>query len=178
MEDKGNNEALSSSTEPKEATDTSEHSENANTINQGTDHTQKKKRNRILPAILIAIRALIANWYIYRALFPAFDGPRISPLNLVPSNAFFIMETDQVYGFWSKMGQTQIWKTLTKDDDWKSYGEQLTSLEETLADFDQLLENLNHRKVYISDHLYYKGDYDYLFLLDMGAIAHLPFVTE
>ncbi|MDW3190919.1 MAG: DUF3352 domain-containing protein [Cytophagales bacterium] len=133
--------------------------------------SSQKRRKRFLPIALIAVGALIASWFIYRMVFPVTEGPRINPLNLVPADAFFIMETDQAYGFWSKIGKTQIWKTLTKDEDWKAYGEHLTALEETLADFDQLLEKLNHRKVYVSGHLYYKGNYDYLFLLDMQGLA-------
>ena len=135
--------------------------------------TSSGKKKRVVSVILWVLGLSLAGWFAYRSLFPAYDGPRISPLNLVPGDAFFIMETDHAYGFWTKLGQTQIWKTLTKDEDWRSYGEQLTALEETLADFDQLLQNLNHRKVYLSGHRYYKGEYDYLFLLDMQGVALL-----
>ncbi|MEM7552006.1 MAG: DUF3352 domain-containing protein [Bacteroidota bacterium] len=129
------------------------------------------KRKIIWLFLLLVLGA--GAWLAYKFIKPDSAGPRINPLNLVPPNAFFILETEEPYSVWSKMAGTEIWKTLSKDEDWKEYGNQLSELEASLSQFDQVLDILDDRTIYLSGHLYRKGDYDYLFVLDMEGMGVL-----
>ena len=112
-------------------------------------------------------------WLVYKFVKPTSGGPRINPLNLVPADAFFILETEEPYSVWSKLAETQIWKTLSKDEEWKDYGAVLEDIEERLSTFNNVLDIVDDRSIYISGHLYHRGSYDYLFVFDMEGIGVL-----
>ncbi len=137
------------------------------------DAPPKKKKKRGFIWIVLLLIIVVGGWYGYKFISPQSSGPRINPLNLVPEDAFFIIETDEPYSVWSKLGKTRMWKTLAKDEEWKEYGEQLNDIEQTLSGFDQVLDVLSSRTIYASGHLYRQGDYDYLFILDMEGMGVL-----
>lgn len=132
----------------------------------------KPKSRKGLIIILVFIFLAVAGFFLVRKFIqPTSGGPRINPLNLVPSNAFFIMETEEPYSVWSKLAQTQIWKTLSKDEEWQEYGSLLEEIEESLSSFNSVLDVIDDRSIHISGHLYHRGRYDYLFIFDMEGMG-------
>jgi len=139
----------------------------------GEEPKRKNSKRWIFWVLLFIVFFGGGSWLAFKFFKPSSAGPRINPLNLVPSDAFFILETEQPYRVWSKLAQTEIWKTLTKDENWRAYGEQLAETEETLASFSQVLDLLDDRSIYLSGHLYRKGNYDYLFVFDTEGMGIL-----
>lgn len=131
----------------------------------------KKKRSFAVLWILLVIVLVAGGFYGYKIVFPEVTGPRINPLNLVPANAVFVIETDEAYNVWKELSGTRIWKTLEKDDEWKEYGEALQELEGTLSDFDKVIDVLSDRSIYLSAHPYRKDEHDYLFIIDMNGLG-------
>ncbi len=131
---------------------------------------RKKKSFTWLWIVLVVILG-IGGLYGYKVLFPETSGPRINPLNLVPSNALFIMETNEAYDVWKELSSTKIWQTLQKDEEWKEYGNQLQELETQLKDFDRVIDVLSERSIYLSAHPYRYGEHDYLFIIDLDGLA-------
>ncbi|WP_462249587.1 DUF3352 domain-containing protein [Ekhidna sp.] len=139
-----------------------------------SEKSSSKSNRKIFIVIFIFIVAVGGGiWMIQKFINPTSGGPRLNPINLVPSNAFFIMETEEPYSVWSKLAKTQIWKTLSKDDEWKEYGSLLEGIEEQLSSFNSLLDIVDDRSIYISGHLYHRGNYDYLFVFDMEGMGVL-----
>lgn len=132
----------------------------------------KKKRAFIWVFTLIILLGG-GSWLILKFINPDSGGPRLNPLNLVPADAFFILETEEPYSVWSKLAGTQIWKTLSKDEDWKEYGSMLQEIEGTLSSFNSVLDIVDDRSIFISGHLYRRGSYDYLFVFDMEGMGIL-----
>ncbi len=140
-------------------------------IEDKSDLNRKKKPKRRAIWILLLVIILSGSYLTVKMLRPNTGGPRINPLNLVPSDAFFIMETDEPYTAWSSLSNTKIWKTLIKDEDWREYGEIMQGIEENMASFDMALDMLDDRSVLLSGHLIRKNDYDFLYVLDMEGLA-------
>ena len=129
-----------------------------------------KKKSRKWAWVLIIALLMVGGWYSYHSLL---GSPRINPLNLIPSDAIFILETDRPYDVWTELNTTELWKILQKDEEWREHGEKLASLESTLSDFDRALNLLTNRTFYLSAHPYRKNKLDYLFVLDMEGLAAL-----
>ena len=121
--------------------------------------------------VLITSFLLLGMWQLYKLINPEIAGPRIHPLSLVPVDALFILETDQPYKLWSEINQTKIWKLLQNDSEWNEYGQMMTELESTLSDFDQALDILTNRTIYISAHSYRSKDSDLLFVFDLEGLG-------
>ncbi len=135
---------------------------------------QKARRSRSFIWIILVVLLLSGGaWLAYKFIKPSSGGPRINPLNLVPPDAFFILETEEPYSVWSKLAETQIWKTLSKDEEWKEYGTILEEIESRLSSFNSILDVVDDRSIYISGHLYHRGNYDYLFVFDMEGMGVL-----
>lgn len=135
----------------------------------------KKRKGRRALVWIIVILVIFGGgfWMALKFVNPNSGGPRINPLNLVPSDAFFILETSEPYSVWSKLAETQIWKTLSKDEEWSEYGVLLEEIEQTLSSFNSVLDIVDDRSMFISGHLYRRGSYDYLFVFDMEGMGVL-----
>lgn len=149
-----------------------------NTDNESLSQTtvKPKKSNKKKAIIWIIILIVVLGggfWIVQKFVNPTSGGPRLNPLNLVPADAFFIMETEEPYSVWSKLAQTQIWNTLSKDEDWKEYGTLLEKIEDQLSSFNTVLDIVDDRSIFISGHLYRRGSYDYLFVFDMEGMGVL-----
>ncbi|MBR10933.1 MAG: hypothetical protein CMP48_25050 [Rickettsiales bacterium] len=156
---------------PKEAINPAENEQPA--VEIPVQEPKKSKTGKIILISFLLVVLLGGGWFGYKFLFPQTGGPRINPLNLVPADAFFILESDRPYTFWTRMGKTQIWKTLQKDEEWKGYGDQLHEIENMLATYDKVLDEFSNRTIYISGHIYRGAAYDYLFVFDMDGMALL-----
>lgn len=135
---------------------------------------KSKKGKRIVFVFFIFGLLGAGFWLVQKFIDPESGIPRINPLNLVPSDAFFILETEHPYSVWTELSKTQIWKTLSKDEDWKEYGSILEEIEIKLSSFNnKILGVVDDRSIYISGHLYHRGSYDYLFIFDMEGMGAL-----
>ncbi|MGB3467132.1 MAG: hypothetical protein WBA74_17760 [Cyclobacteriaceae bacterium] len=97
-------------------------------------------------------------------------APRINPLHLIPSNAMFVLETDEPYKAWKMISNTSIWSSLKKDDEWEELGEQLDNLDNSLSEYESIIDIIGNRTVYISAHPYRRSNHDYLIVLDTDGI--------
>ena len=98
---------------PKEAINPAENEQPA--VEIPVQEPKKSKTGKIILISFLLVVLLGGGWFGYKFLFPQTGGPRINPLNLVPADAFFILESDRPYTFWTRMGKTQIWKTQAQN---------------------------------------------------------------
>lgn len=132
---------------------------------------KKKKIIKRLVWLLSLVLLCFGAWQVYKLINPEIAGPRIHPLSLVPENALYILETDRPYKLWSEISQTSIWELLQSDKEWEEYGQMMTELETTLSDFDQALDILTNRTIYISGHPYRSKQSDLLFVFDLEGLG-------
>lgn len=156
------------------ASDDTDHISEGLTVNGESEKPVKKKKSGKWKWVFLLLILGIGGWFGYKTLLGSYtNSPRINPLNLVPSDAVMVMETDQPYDVWDKLSATRLWKILQKDEEWREYGEQLVSLEASLADFDQVLDVLTNRMLYLSVHPYRRDELNYLFILDTKGLGIL-----
>lgn len=130
----------------------------------------KKSRSKLTIGILLFL-VLVGCWYGYRMINPDKAGPRINPLNLVPSSAQVIIETNHPYDTWSQISKTAIWKALEKDPDFANYGTKLQTLDNDLQSFDLALDAITNRNVYISIHDAPDDQSGLLFIVDLEGLS-------
>ncbi|MGL1887111.1 MAG: DUF3352 domain-containing protein [Reichenbachiella sp.] len=133
---------------------------------------KRKTKIRLVWLIIIFVIGTTA-WYGYKLVNPEMAGPRIHPLSLTPPNALYVLETDRPYKLWSEISQTSIWSLLENDKEWKEHGQMMNELESTLSGFDQALDVLTNRKVYVSGHSYRSKESDLLFIVDLEGLGLL-----
>lgn len=161
------NEPLS---EFQENSETPTSSEQQSSSKPTLPHAKKKIIARLIWMLFFTFLAFGA-WHVYKLINPEVAGPRIHPLGLVPGNALFILETDRPYELWSEISQTSIWELLQSDKEWEEYGHMMAELEITLSDFDQALDILTNRTIYISAHSYRSKQSDLLFVFDLEGLG-------
>ena len=121
--------------------------------------------------IIITLIIAVSGWIGYKSIISQPGGPRINVLSLVPADAIYILETDQPYNLWNGLSQTNIWTTLNDDKDWKGLGENLVELQNTLSDFDQVLDIIANRSTYVSGHRFRSDQLDHLFIVDLDGLS-------
>lgn len=134
---------------------------------------KKKNVKRKIVWLIIAVLLTGGIWYSYKLINPESAGPRIHPLSLIPTNALYILETHRPYQLWSEVNKTSIWDLLEQDAEWSEYGQIMTELEHMLSDFDQALDILANRTVYVSGHPYRSKESDLLFIADLEGLGVL-----
>ncbi|MEO9967451.1 MAG: DUF3352 domain-containing protein [Reichenbachiella sp.] len=157
--------------QPVEPTDSRSVEDQSSTQPISTPVQKKKSIVKKIVWLIILAALLLGAWKVYKLINPEVAGPRIHPLGLIPDNALYILETDKPYKLWSEVNQTRIWDLLQGDEEWQEYGQMMTELEETLTDFDQALDLLTNRTIYISGHPYRSDQTDLLFVFDLEGLG-------
>ncbi len=101
-----------------------------------------------------------------------------TPIEYVPNDAVYILETDNLTSAWKHVANTNIWKHIIAD---KSF-DYLKDIDTLLNSF--LLENkmaktlLKGRPLTMSAHMIGAKDYDFLYIVDLKNISNLSFLLE
>lgn len=130
---------------------------------------KKKRGKRKYIWLILLLIPIVGAWGAYQILVEE-RAPRINPLHLIPSNAMFVLETDEPFKAWKTISSTSIWSSLKKDDEWEELGQQLDELNQSLTEYESVIDIVGNRTVYISAHPYRRSDHDYLIILDIDGI--------
>ncbi len=144
--------------------------EAVNPKSETSDLPPKKSKKKYLWILLLLV-LMVGGWYGYKIVNPDISGPRINPLNLIPGDALYILETDKPYKLWYELTDTEIWTLLEQDREWKEYGTMLAEIEDDLSGFHKALDILANRKVFISGHSYRREKTDHLFIVDFEGLG-------
>jgi hypothetical protein len=92
---------------------------------------------------------------------------------LVPSNASWIIESDDPFGAWDKIIHSNAWKTISHIEALAELNTDIQEIDSVFNDQILLLKALGKRKAMISAHEYLPGKFDYLYILNLGKITRL-----
>ncbi|HAN78718.1 MAG TPA: hypothetical protein DCQ31_13630 [Bacteroidales bacterium] len=98
--------------------------------------------------------------------------------SIIPENAIFIIETENLTQAWSSLSENKIWKGLVKNEYFKDLNSTLETVNSFLknnAAADILLKN---RRLLVSTHMISGVDWDFAFVIDVEEIANMPFLSE
>ena len=94
-----------------------------------------------------------------------------SGITLIPSDAIYILETQNPIENWKTFSQSTFWSFLKTHPSLAEITKDADYLDKTIHDNRRLLGLFGKRDFYLSAHLTKKNDYDFLFLTDIGRLG-------
>lgn len=105
-------------------------------------------------------------------------GANQEALALVPSDAVFIIETDNPVEAWKTFSKSPMWNHVKKYKPLGDVGKMTDELSKTVEDNDLIFSAFGKRNVFISAHVVSKTDYDFLYVCDMQNSAKFDVVKS
>lgn len=134
-----------------------------------------RKFFKVLGWIIIVILLIAIGFLVYLYFF---KPEQKDPFERIPSDAVFIVETENLSKGFKALSQTEFWQSLTNS-------EYLVDFKEDVDYIDTLFNNnktisllLEDRKLLLSIHPVNLSSFDILFLIDLKSTAKLAFVTK
>lgn len=124
-----------------------------------------KRVKKFLKWLLISILLLIAAGVAYILWWPYTER---DPMDFVPSDAVFVIESADPIDDWESFSATKLWKHLKKNEAMADIQEAADYLDTLILDNRTLLGLLSGRPLVISSHMIADDDYDFLYLIDLG----------
>lgn len=124
---------------------------------------------KLVKIILVLILLAGSIYFISRKYFSGASS--FQSIYLVPGNASFIIESDNVFDAWDKIIHSNAWKKVGKVPYFSELNKDIESLDSLLSKNKTLLKIFAHRKVMISCHEYKPKKHDFLFVLNIGKAA-------
>lgn len=90
---------------------------------------------------------------------------------LIPENASFIIESDNILDAWDKIVYSKAWGKIGKVPYFSELNKDIEGLDSLLNNNRKLFKIFAKRKILISCHEYRPGKNDYLFVLNIGKVA-------
>lgn len=100
----------------------------------------------------------------------------LDPFSYVPSNAMYILETNEPVETWEKISDSKFWKHLQTQPYFGELTKDAASLDTLIHQNKDVLDFFGKRQLLISSHIHKQGDYDFLFIIDLKR--ELPFILE
>jgi hypothetical protein len=123
-----------------------------------------KKWFKIILIVALIVGAL-------KLLYFLMPDKHINGLYLIPSDAMYILETDDPIESWKSLSSSGVWKVLKTHAIFKEIGEDADFLDELMLENKILFGLFGKRKFYMSAHMTSKNDYDFLFSVDLDKSA-------
>jgi len=97
---------------------------------------------------------------------------------LIPKDAMFIVETESPVSNWKKFSDSAPWQYLQQQEKMKEIGDMAQALDSLLQQNEALMNLLGKRNLMISAHTTRRGDYDFLFVIDMQKASKVETLRE
>lgn len=118
--------------------------------------------------LVIFLAALI------RLVFYLMPDKRINGMYLIPSDAIYIIESEQPLSSWKLLSSSKIWGSVKDHASFESIEEDADYLDKLLQDNSYLLKLFGERQFYLSTHKTTANDFDFLYLVDLRKSAQRP----
>ncbi|MFH2142756.1 MAG: DUF3352 domain-containing protein [Bacteroidota bacterium] len=134
----------------------------------------KKALKILLYLILIVIVGVLGFFgYIYFS-----ESENRDPFSIIPDDAVYIIETDNLDKGWNELSNSKIWSHLMGN-------EYFSDINEDAEYFSSLIKNnravemlLKNRKLLISIHMISGVDYDFIFVADVEKASKVSFLSD
>lgn len=114
---------------------------------------------------LVLIAVAIGGYIGYKVFLT--EDHFLKPIYLVPSDAIFVVETDEPVESWQKFSGSEMWQYIKGFEPLGDIGKMADNLDKIISSNSQLFSLVGSRHLLISSHLLPgKKDYDFLFAVD------------
>jgi len=123
--------------------------------------------------LIIVLGTASAVAYIYFS-----DSKNRDPFTVIPKDAIYIIETDNLTEGWNTLRESTIWLNLITNPYFEDINESALSLDSLIHD-DKVIDNMmSDRRLLISAHMIGKDDFDFIFAIDMKQASKVSFVKD
>lgn len=95
------------------------------------------------------------------------DYNRIDPLQLIPSDAIYILETDAPLANWQEFYQSPFWRFLQHHPDLQEITQEAQYLDSLIQSNQSLLKHFGDHHLILSAHMISNRDYEFIFAFDL-----------
>lgn len=98
---------------------------------------------------------------------------KTEPLDAIPTDAVFIVETQNLFDAWDKLTTNKAWSKLKKQPLFTKMGKGVEMMDTIIQSNRYLSEFVGHRKVYVSMHMTSNGKYDFAYVIDLRRLSKI-----
>ncbi len=125
----------------------------------------------ILISILVIIGGVVAYFY-FR------DSGKRNALTVIPEDAVYIIETNNLTEGWSTLRESKMWRHMLQSPKFEEINSSAMSLD-SLINGNKTLDMLfKDRQMVISAHMISLTDYDFIFAVDLKKASKISFLTN
>ena len=134
-----------------------------------------RKFLKVLLWIVIAVVVIIGGYiaYIYFS-----KGENRDAFKMIPPDAIYIIETNNLNKGWETLSESNIWKHLITNDYFADIQEDVATTDSIMKDNKAVELLLKDRQMLISAHMITANDYDFLFVVNVQKASKIAFLTE
>ena len=97
---------------------------------------------------------------------------------LIPGDAMFIVETESPVSNWKKFSNSAPWQYLRQQEKMQEISDMAYMLDSILQQNEMLMDMLGKRNLMISAHTTRRGDYDFLFVVDLQKASKIETLKD
>ena len=98
--------------------------------------------------------------------------------SVIPSDAIFVFETDNLSKGWTALSKNAIWQDLKQHPFFADLNEDIEMVDDLLKDNKAADYMLNNRRLVFSAHMISGVDFDFVFVLDLQEASKVAFIKE
>lgn len=122
--------------------------------------------------LLYTLTVLLAVGAFFGIRFISTETENVAPLQLIPTDAIYWLETDRPIKNWNTFSESPFWTFMKTHQGLAEIGEDADYLDELIQGNKVLFKLLGNRQFYMSAHVT-PEDYDFLFLIDLEKASKL-----
>lgn len=122
-------------------------------------------------ALIISVAALAVLLLLIVGKFLLAPDRYLRQIYLVPRDAIFVIETDEPVNNWRSFSGSEIWQFMKEHPAFSEIAAGAGALDTLLDDNRRLFNLIGSRSLMISAHITRPGDYDFLFVVDLGSVS-------
>ncbi|NJO70230.1 MAG: hypothetical protein HC830_13945, partial [Bacteroidetes bacterium] len=98
---------------------------------------------------------------------------KTEPLNAIPSDAVFIVETNNLFDAWDKLTTNKAWSKLRNQPLFTKLSNGVGMIDTIIQSNRQLSEFVGHRQVFVSIHNLSNGKYEMAYVIDLRRLSKI-----
>jgi hypothetical protein len=122
--------------------------------------------------ILVVIAGSVAAWFFFT------ESKNRDPFTVIPDDAVFIIETNNLTKGWSTLSDSKMWKHMITNEHFKDISADAATLDSLIKGNETMNLVFSERELYISAHMISETDYDFIFIVDMQQASKVSFIKD
>ncbi len=130
---------------------------------------------KFLIGFVVFLALLAAAFYYF---FQVDVSGKLNTINVVPSNAVFIIDIEDPFSQWNKITQGEIWEYLKTNKAFSDIGNSIDSLNASFKENELIWDMMASRPVTVSAHKVRGNEFDFLYAIDLTKASRFSFIKD